>query len=151
VSEPRYDILDLVNGFAEGDPHRAAFYSFERAARAALEPTDPQDLSLDTCWSYIKQAFASGSQPACPVYLATGGGLTTGLCQDFGSLIIISLPPGRRRPWTALHEAAHAMHRGDGHGPAFARTTLKLWREHAGWDVGILETLAHAHGYGALL
>lgn len=51
------------------------------------------------------------------------------------------------REIVALHELAHHVARGDGHGPVFAGTFLRLVQEAMGWETALLLTSAYAdHG-----
>ena len=136
------------------DPQREVFYAFERAARVLFERPDVPALSIADCRSYVERAWVYLAQrPQYPVAFITqhwdggeGGSCTLiDLPDEAGKLLryfVIGLSPGRRRPWCALHEAAHALYHADGHGPIFGRTCVELWVEVGGWPRVELEALA---------
>lgn len=129
------------------DPFTERFYALERAARRLFEPPEPLDLTMGECRSWLDKALATGS-PAYSVVLSDRrlDGGTGGACSLRGDIFLVSLPPGRRRPWTVLHEAAHVLEWGDGHGPLFASRCLGLWAQFGGWPAKRLDKLAELHG-----
>ena len=128
------------------DPYRDRFYDFEREARQIYEPTRPSRLGLNACARLVDAAFRLYRVTSyAPIRFSAGPGLTCGQCYAGPSEIIIRLPACRRRPWTALHEAAHAMLPFDGHGPRFASVVLDLWVTIGGWPQHGLHVLAAKH------
>ena len=136
------------------DPVTVTFYAFERAARKAFEPANPQDLTIDACIELADAAFHH-LQCAAPWPVAVRPRLFDGVEAAFCTLVetqvegdaffLIGLPPGRRRPWVVLHEVAHTLHWEDGHGPHFAWTCIQLWIHVGGWDGTALMTLAREY------
>lgn len=124
------------------DPWQEPFYAFERMARAEFEPRRPQRLGLNTCARLVDRVFMHFGRPYAPVRFSGGPGLQTGQIRFMPDELIIALPPCRRRPWAALHEAAHALTPEDDHGPVFASLCIKLWTAFAGWPYRRLVTLA---------
>ena len=112
------------------DPYREEFYRFERAMRARYEPPIPVDYQLDECRRLLYAALDKDAN--WPVYVSTGEG-RTGTCTFIGDAFIVGLPPKRRRPWAVLHEAAHVLTWGDGHGPTFQRECRNLWARFGVW------------------
>ena len=128
------------------DPWAEVFYAFERAARARYEPAAPVDLTLRECVGVIDAAFAQAARGRPRYILSNGVGRVTGACTAYGTYFEIALPPARRRPWCALHEAAHVLTWGAGHGPLFARQVMALWDAIGGWPAPELVVLAEQHG-----
>lgn len=132
------------------DRDREAFYSFERHVRQLWEPVDPADLPAARLEALAERLFAHvGRRPALPLMYHYGAGRATGACICDGERFTICLPPRRQRPWCVIHEAAHALHPGAEHGPAFARTCIEGWARLLGWPRA--QMLAFADLFGVRL
>ena len=137
------------------DVNTERFYAFERAARAMFEPSDPQDLELGACIDLIQRVFTATRHPQHPVAYSgshwenVAERASCTLTDLDGPMFVIGLPPKRRRPWAALHEAAHALTWHDGHGPLFAMTCIELWVMFGRWNRDALTDLAQEFGVGS--
>lgn len=136
---------------ASDDLDTERFYAFERAARAQFEPEMPQDLPREQLAATIMAAFDRFGYPSGNVHLICGETIVAGVAFTTGKTIfahpnyLIILPPTRQRVWCALHEAAHVLHPGINHGPAFATTCIRLWVELGGWPSDVLWRLGEEH------
>ncbi len=129
--------------FGWSDCWKENFYTFELAMRARYEPDVPVDMTLRECSELIQGVVKH--RATVPVYVCNGTG-KTGTCTYYGLYFVVALPCARRRPWCALHEAAHVLTWGDGHGPTFARLVIDLWSAHGGWPLGAMEDAANNMG-----
>ena len=133
----------------EKDP---PFYKFERACRLLLEPRDPYPLRIDECRDYVERTFqVLNRKPLWPIRMDVGFGRLTGCCtfkcdSRDEPRTIIALPELRRRPWTAIHEAVHALLPFETpHGPLFAQLCIEAWIQLIGWPREMLYELAAVH------
>lgn len=134
----------------DGDPWREAFYGFERAARSSFDRQWPNSLSILECERLVESAFAVvGRRPDLPVLVTHAHGFRRGRIARWPECFFVELPHCRCRGWTVLHECAHALFWGEGHGPRFAQTTIELWARLLGWPRA--ELLALADTYGVVL
>ena len=127
---------------------REQFYAFERALRFASRDDDASvDWPLDTCdalaRTLLRDVGALSLRVVGTVSICGGAG---GWCRiDYGH-ITLGFPEGRRRAWCVLHEVAHVLAAGDGHGVIFQAVALALWRRYAAFDQAALDVLSVAYG-----
>lgn len=143
------------------DADTERFYAFEREARRRYEPDNPVDLSIDELAEIGELALAAFGVNRFVMFAdrhpfgRLAGSTSAFQSQDtdgsVGLVYVIGLPRGRRRPWCVLHETAHVIAHvlsgvDSGHGGAFPKTCLALWRDFGGWPNNELVELALAHG-----
>ncbi len=144
------------------DWHREAFYGFERAARVKFDRAWPNALSIMECRLLADSAFSLCRRwPDLPFRIVPTHKIRCGrvTCTYevgpssigfgygvVGGRYLVTLPYCRRRGWTVLHEVAHVLTWGSGHGPAFAELTIDLWVNLLDWPRD--ELLAIADSYG---
>ncbi len=129
------------------DLWRDVFYGFERAARVRFDRPWPNSLSIPGCERLVEAAFAVvGRRPDLPVLVTPAYGFRCGRVIRCPECFVVELPYCRRRGWTVLHEVAHSLTWGNGHGPRFARLAIDLWVGLLNWPRPDLLDLAGVYG-----
>lgn len=124
------------------EAERERFYAFERECRARFESSPPLDLDVGYLRDIVLTALDAEGWSLYPVMVVGIEQQCRGWCAFDGETFTIALPPGYRRTWVALHEAAHVLTWGHGHGPTFATCVLRLWRAFGDWPSAEVDRLA---------
>jgi hypothetical protein len=130
------------------DTQRSRVYAWERhASGGTLHVPTMQTLEeatefLAPIWRAERGRYGRAKVPA-PVIERPSWGQRRAIAHHDHR---ITLPRASRNPWTILHEAAHRLTPGDGHGPRFVGVLIGLLARHHGQDAQALMASADAMG-----
>jgi hypothetical protein len=133
------------------DTQRSRVYSWENHARAHLAHEsmwDPDFKTLDECadfanpiWRKERARYGHAGKDA-PMIVRPNRGQRRALAYTHSGPSRISLPRWARSRWVVLHEMAHHLAHGDGHGPRFVAVLIGLAARWLEYDAGQLMALA---------
>lgn len=116
------------------DTQRSLVYSWERRTRGCA--MHREDMSLEECeammervWRAERGRYGMG-RAKTPMLQRVHWGQQSALSHGGA----VSLPRWARNPWVILHEIAHELTKGDGHGSRFVGVLIGLAARHIGAD-----------------